>query len=317
MKKQQTVGYYNPREVYLAAKRIVHMLIRRPQRHGNQGHALGVIPVVGLGDGSLEDSCRPAEPGDDFRDYNRYVNAQLDEHETPFVDIRPNRPGQKGVLVLDIDGNQSGSPQSLLPRGDLIFQAGELIARVFCQLGNKPGLILPSEDNRTRMIRPGSTEGLLLQRLNEARSQVAENGLTDSLVKLEKIRANLDFAIIISDFMSPNSNWEKQKQQLENIGRRLELIVFQVIDPWDLNLPDKKLRLGKIRVRQGGEDVTVDTEDDDARREYREKASLRQAEIIATLREARARHHKLMTTKLVLERLMQIFKSPQSLRKAA
>ena len=185
----------------------------------------------------------------------------------------------------------------------MIAWTTELFLRVAFELGHKPGLVLPGGNASTRVIRPDSPEGLLLEQLKKARSRVTDDDLVSRLEQLEQISANLQFAIVISDFMSPG--WE---QKLINIGRRLELVVFQIIDPWDLQLPANQ---GRLSVVQNGTCVKINTKRRSVRRAYQKKASQHQVKVAATMKQARASHYKLKTNEPILEQLMEIFRPLQ------
>ena len=75
------ITHFNPQEVQQASRQLVNLLQQVFRQQGNQGAALGVFPVIGRGDGSLEDSYRLAQPSDNFRHYHLRLNARLGKYD--------------------------------------------------------------------------------------------------------------------------------------------------------------------------------------------------------------------------------------------
>lgn len=309
MKVHSKISHFNPQEVQQMARQLANLLQRRFHQQGDQGSAPGIFSVVGRGDGSLDDSYRTAEPGDDIKDYHLPLNS-LRSRGGPFhVWTRANRFERRGVLLPDITGrHQPGSDQAVYEREDLAAMTTELLLRAAFQLGHKPGLVLPQDKARPRVVPPESNEGLLLRHLRLVREQPSQTSFETCLDSLTSMSANLEFAVVISDFLS--RDWEKR---LSDLARKLELVVFQIVDPWDLQLPN----LGRVRIHQAGRTVIVNTRDPQARANYRRQASLQQQRIAEVLRTARVQHYQLTTTQPLLGQLTRIFGSSQSVRKVA
>ena len=309
MRKKNCKQQFDQQEIREASKQLVYLLRRNFHRQGNQGAALGIFPVVGHSDGSLDDSYRLAEPGDPIDTYHDPLNALQPEDGPFYVHTHANQYDRRGVLLPDISGfSQPGSNLAIYERERLIVLTTELLLRVAFQLGHKPGLVLPSAQNRVQVFQPNSDETLLLKRLHDIQAQVTQNNFVTCLKKVERLSPNLEFAVVVSDFMS--SGWEKK---ILNISRRSELVVFQIIDPWDLRLPN----LGQQRIIQDGQQIIIDTGRVSVRRDYAEKATKQQRHINAVMRRARARCYKLSTTKPLLEQFRQIFRLRKAVRQAA
>ena len=252
MQVQSEADRFKSQETRAMAKRLANLLQWHFRRQGDQGAALGVFSIVGRGDGSIHDSYRQAEPGDNLQDYHLPLNALQPEDGPFYVWTRANRYERRGLLLPDITGDeQPGSNRAIYERRDLAGLTAELLLRVAFQLGHRPGLLLPQNGKRPEIVRPDSSEGSLLSRLRLAQEQTTQTRFEDCLDSLLAMSSNIEFAVVISDLLS--CNWE---ERLSKLARRLELVVFQIVDPWDLYLPD----LGQVRVIQEGQRGTCQHE---------------------------------------------------------
>lgn len=309
MRQRKPSRRFNQQEVRRTADQLANLLQRVFQRHGDQGSALGVFPISGQGDGGFQDGYRRAMPGDRPEDYHTRLNAMQGPQGSLYVHTRPNRYERRGVVIGDISGNpQPGSDAALYEREELTLLAAELLLRAAFDLGHKPGLILPRGSNAVRKVAPDSSEGLLFRHLNEASKLAGGSNLPGCLTAAEKLSSGLEFAIIISDFLS--KGWESN---LLSLGRKVELVVFQIIDPWDFELPD----IGRTRIRQNGQVYHMNTSKEDVRKVYRKKASERQARLQDTLRQARADHHIIETTSPILDQFAATLQSGRRTRQTA
>ena len=306
METVQKINHFNPQEIRTMTARLVNLLRRVFQQAGNRGSASGIFPIVGRGDGSLDDSYRMAQPDDSLRDYHLTMNARQPKEGPFYVYTHTNRYERRGVLVPDITGlSQPGSNESIYEREVLTRLTTELLLNVAFQLDHQPGLILPQSEQHAQVIPPEAALSHLLKQLEATKNHTSENGFVTCLKSIKQMSAGLEFAVVISDFMS--SGWE---QRLINIGRRLELVVFQIVDPWDIELPD----LGQVSIDQGGQKVLINTSRKHVRANYQRRALEQQAHIKSVLQQAKAQHYTLQTTKPLLDQLEDIF---QHTRRAA
>ena len=294
---------FDPHKIRAAAKLLINQLRRNFLLSGDQGSGEGIFSEVGRGDGSLNDSFREAEPDDDIAHYHDALNALQPAGGPFYVHQRVNRPERKGILIPDIptDG-QMGSNQADHSRYDVAVLTVAIFLQTFFFLGHKPGLIIPGKKQGAQLFPADcGNEGALLKVLSEMETTEQKNGLESCLMAAEQMAANLQFAIVVSDFMSPD--WE---QKLYNIGNRLELIVFQIIDPTDIELLDVR---GQRPVENDGKVVLVDMSTKRARRNYLKEASEKQAEIVQAIEDARGQHYTLRTDgEEPDEQLLRIFR---------
>ena len=330
-------SHFTAEEVQTMTYQMVNLLQERHRQFGNQGEALGVFPMVGRGDGSLDDSYRLAEPGDNLKDYHLPLNSLQPKGGPYYVWTRPNRYQRHGLIVPDIMGShQPGGDQAIYEREELAAITTELLLRVAFELGDEPGLMLQQINSQIRVLDAGTDEGQLLHQLMLAREQTAQTdrpkrlltrlwtqmmrsrassaplgqltGFETCLDHLKVMSTDLDFAIVISDLLS--NDWETR---LTQISQSLELVVFQIIDPWDLELPN----LGRRKFFQGGRKVIVNTHKPEVRAAYQAKAQEQQARIAEVLQAAKAQHYKLTTARPLFDQLMQIFESESGIQQAA
>lgn len=287
---------FTRRQVDNMARQLAELLIQAFKHSDNQGGAFGIFPVVGRGDSSLEDSCRQAEPSDDIRHYHNILNARQPRHGPFYVHTRANRYVRRGMVVPDITGHaQPGSALALYEREDLASSTTELLVRVVLQLGHSSGLILPGKEQTPQVVIPESSTGAILEQLETSRQTAAGYQLPQSMRLLAEMSPKLEFAVIVSDFL--NDGWQTA---LLDISRYLEVVVFQIVDPTDIELPD----VGKKRIQHHGRIKKVDTSNPRVRENYRQAAAKQQEEIAETIRRARAQHFRLETTLPIFDQLL-------------
>ncbi|MCY4010864.1 MAG: hypothetical protein OXF49_00210 [Candidatus Saccharibacteria bacterium] len=276
------------------ARKLVNLLRRRFKRFGNQGQALSIFPIVGRGDDSLDSSYRLASPYDNFKDYHHGLNARQDEDGLLYVRTRPNRFERKGIILPDLIGREKpGSPQAIYGKEELTRLTAEVLVRLALILDHRPGLILPGE--RPSIIKPDSAGSLLLSRLQGVRqSEDSDNSdLQTSLKVLDKTSRRLEFAIIVSDFLS--IGWE---EWLTKISRQIEVIAFQITDPWDIELPE----FGQ-RFNHQDQIIRINTRNPKVRQAYRNLTAKQQDHIKTVLEQNQIRHYRLATTNPLFKQL--------------
>ena len=292
---------FNALEIQRMATRLANLLKRAFLKYGDQGAGMGIFPIVGRGDGSLNDSYRLAEPSDDIKDYHNQLNSLQPKHGPFFVHTRPNMYERRGMLIPHITGHpRSGSHLAMYERGQLINLITELILRTAFALNHKPGLILPTVSDKAQVVRPNSAEGLLLTKLQQANTrEMAKDSLISCLNTLGQMKYDLQFAVVVSDLLS--EGWETP---LLNVSHRLEVIVLQIVDPSDVQLPN----FGTHNFEQGRQTVRIATRNAKARETFHRKAQEQQSRIDSVLKRANAQHHRITTTEPLFDQMMELFK---------
>ena len=305
---EQTRGFA-PYEIERMARQLVHQLQRTLPLAGDCGDGTGIFSAPGRGDGSLNDSIREAEPDDDIDTYADEINACQSRTEPLYVNIHANRFERRGVFIPDIlDGQQMGDDQAVYTRGQVASLTVELMLWAMFLLERKPGLILPPQiDQPIQVLKPGSSRTKVLRSLRAAEDGTRQNGLAHALREARWLR-DLEFIVVVSDLLSPG--WQNY---LVSLGQQRELIVFQIIDRTDIELPDIN---GCVIAEHNDRGEIVDMGDPEVRKIYRWKTRRQQARIAKTLRVAGAQHYRLLTGKeSVFGQLMDLFGSRRFVRR--
>ncbi|MYB40204.1 hypothetical protein F4X86_02995 [Candidatus Saccharibacteria bacterium] len=259
------------------ARQLPGLLERPSSRYGDGGSAQGTIFVAGRNDDSYQESYRRAEPGDDLAHYHTVLNATLSPGEDPFVHTRTNLPHKTGLIVPDISGGwMPGSQQAWLSRRDVIATTADSLFQAAVDCRFQPGVVLPVADSETLVLPCGSSPAQAGVEIRRLIKQAAVDGLTDCLDQIGMRLNELEFAIVVSDFMS--EGWE---EKLAAIGSRLTLLAIQIVDPDDVELPN----VGWMDFEHGGEFASVNTSKGKVRSDYREEAAGRQDSIEAAVME--------------------------------
>ena len=304
----RTITNPTDRDIKDAVRRLNSVLRRSFPRHGNQGAGTGIFSEIGRGDGSLHDSFREAEPDDELEHYHDELNGMQPLTGPFYVHTRANRFEQRGILIPDMPASrQMGSPQAIYTRQEVAMITTKILMGLMHWRGQLPGLMFPGTDRGLQIALPGSPEKGLLRKLEAAERTKQKKGLKLCLESMSKLSANLEGAVVVSDFMS--SGWETK---LRNIGRKLELLAFQIIDPTDIELPEFRRRRA---MNQGGKTVIVNGSNNRKRRNYRNLSAAKQVEIAQAIKSAGGQHHKLTTDRPLLDQLEEICSSPSFQRR--
>ena len=305
MEQNQKLRRHSEKDIQILANQLSDWLETQFARHGDSGTGVGIFSKPGRGDGSLYDGYREAAPDDDARDYHNALNARLLPGSPSYVHTHANRFEQRGVIVPCFTGQKRpGSNEAIYEREQMTFLLAELLMRTSFRLGLKPGLIVSKRQNKANVVLPDAGESQLLRQLNVGRMSTSDQGFIPGLRRLQKMTYNLEFAVLISDFMLPG--WE---QSVINIGQEIELVVFHIVDPWDVRLPS----IAKANFRHNGQSVEVDT--GKAYYNFAKLAELQQQRIKDVMQQAGAQHYRLSTTKALLPQLKVIFSRSRRKRK--
>ncbi|MCA9349262.1 hypothetical protein KC878_03960 [Candidatus Saccharibacteria bacterium] len=155
--------------------------------------------------------------------------------------------------------------------------------------GHDCGLVLPG-DTSPRLIQAGTCTQVVLAEL--AKSSAVDGSLDPQLKLLVNQARYVEFAILVLDVHKLGS--PEVRSALTSISKHCELVIVEVSDPWDYQLPS----LGKVRLRQNGEVKRVDTSDGNTREAYVAMAAERQRSNQEFLRGLGrdVQHHELITS---------------------
>jgi uncharacterized protein (DUF58 family) len=139
--------------------------------------------------------------------------------------------------------------------------------------------------------RPGrkDAQGLLrsIARIEPRPGRASLGELIDALNRPPRRRGQ---AVVISDFMTPVGEWARP---LRKLGVRHDLLVIEIVDPRELELPDVGVMV--FADPETGRVHEVQTADPVLRAKYAHAAATQRAEIASAVRGAGAAHLRLRT----------------------
>jgi uncharacterized protein (DUF58 family) len=251
-----------------------------------QGDYRGLVP----GHGSEPGEARAYVPGDDVRRIDWNVTARM--RETHVRETIADRELETWLLVDQSASLDFGTAER--EKRELVVEAASAIGFVTARGGNRLGAVLlrPGGNPVTVPPRAGRMHllAVLHQLLTAPRAEGA--GDTDLASGIQRIGASMarrGLAVVISDFLGASS-WE---MPLRLLGVRHEVIVVEVIDPRELELPD--VGLLQLVDPETGRMREVQTSDAGLRARYAAAAAEQRGAIAAALRRAGAAHLVLRT----------------------
>lgn len=229
------------------------------------------------GQGIEFDDFREYQPGDDVRFLDWNVTARLNE---PFVRKYIEERELTVMLVVDVSGSGDYSSQEDSKR-ERAAEVAAVFAFSAVQNQDKVGLILVSDQVEHYLpARKGSSHALRCLRdiLNNT-PKSRQTDLTPALdLALERI-AHRALVVVVSDFFTPDQNWEKS---LRGLAAKHDVVAAQITDPREWQLPDT----GRVCLEdpESGEQYIVNTSNPEVRRKYAERLSDRQESLNKMLR---------------------------------
>jgi uncharacterized protein (DUF58 family) len=222
---------------------------------------------------------REYEPGDDVRHIDWNVTARMD---TPFVRQYAEDRELTAWLLLDRSPSMGFGPIDR-PKELVLCELATTFARLLTRGGNRVGAILfDNELEETLPPRSSRNQVLALTR-SLLRTPPETNGAVTDLTRLletanRTIRRRA-VVILVTDFITA-PGWERP---LTRLSERHEVVAIRLVDPREYELPDA----GPIVVQDAetGEQLVVDSSDDEFRDRLRQAGEHREAELrAATLR---------------------------------
>ncbi|MBV1852275.1 DUF58 domain-containing protein [Catellatospora tritici] len=275
-----------------AALSRLQLLVNRRLDGLLQGDYLGLLP----GPGSEAGESREYRTGDDVRRMDWPVTART---TVPHVRLTVADRELETWLALDLSGSLDFGTARLLKR-DLVLAATAAMTHLTVRGGNRVGAVIATRagDLVRRPALPGRREaqGLLrtVARLIEAESGEWAGGAPDSLAGLiDALNApprRRGLAVVVSDFLDPPERWG---WPLRKLAVRHEVLAVEVLDPYELELPDAGVL--ELVDPETGARHEVQTGDARLRERYRAAAAAQRERVAAAIRAAGARQLRLRT----------------------
>ncbi|GGJ81412.1 hypothetical protein GCM10010123_09030 [Pilimelia anulata] len=248
--------------------------------HGD--HA-GLLP----GPGSEAGEARPYAPGDDVRRMDWPVTAR-----TTVPHVRETIADRELETRIAVDLTASlDFGTALRTKRELAVAATAAVAHLAGRGGNRVGAVLdvggPLVRLPARAGRPGAEA--LLRRV--AAAVPAGPGDLAALVDaLHRPARRRGLAVLVADLLAPPAEWARP---LRLVGTRHDLLVVEILDPRELELPD----VGDLTVvdPETGRRHEVPTGSARLRRRYAEAAAAHRTAVAAAIRAAGGGHLRLRT----------------------
>ena len=222
---------------------------------------------------------REYEPGDDVRHIDWNVTARMD---TPFVREYAEDRELTAWLLLDRSPSMGFGPIDR-PKELVLCELATTFARLLTRGGNRVGAILfDNELEETLPPRSGRNQVLALARSLLRPPPQTHGAVTDLRRVLETGHRTIrrrSLVVLVSDFITA-PGWE---QPLLWLSERHEVVAIRLLDPREYELPDAGLIV--VEDAETGEQLVVDSSDDEFRSRLRAAGEHREAELqAATLR---------------------------------
>jgi uncharacterized protein (DUF58 family) len=238
---------------------------------------------------------RPYQPGDDVRSIDWNVTARMG---TPFVKLLVEERDLTVFLAVDVSGSLHFGSRAILKR-ELAAEVAALLAFAAVRNQDRVGaalladgleLFLPPQRRRTHVLR------LVREILDRpaAGATDLERGLSAVLATLKR-RAVL---FVISDFVDARC-----PAALKAAAARHDLVVIEVVDPRDLELP----AVGPVVLRDAETGRAALVDGRRAAAEHRERRERERAELRRLLRGLGVDHLELRTDRPYSDRLLAFF----------
>jgi uncharacterized protein (DUF58 family) len=274
------------------------------------GDHLGHLP----GPGSEPGEARAYEPGDDVRRIDWSVTARAgDVHvRTPVAERE-----LETTIVVDLSPSMSfGTARTEKREVAVVLTAA--LAHLAQGPGDRVGAVVLSDRVRRLPPRPGrDAELALLHVLRRARPpDAAGPALSDGLRVAATTARRRGLVVVVSDLLEggPAAAEPPWSGPLRRLGRRHDLVVVEVVDPRELELP----AVGLLRLvdPESGRQLEVDTGSRRLRRRYAEAAAARRQSHAAAVRRAGGTHVVVRTDRDWLPDLARALAARRRLRAA-
>lgn len=285
-------------------------LVELKTRKAVNAHAQGAYQSRFKGRGMAFSESRAYVPGDDPRHVDWNVTARSGElHVKQFVEERE----LVLLLAVDLSGSLSFGSRAQQKR-QLAAEAAALMAFSALRNHDKVGLLLFT-DQVERLIVPKSGRSHVLRVLREILVCQPRRRGTDLAKALEQVGLLSNkraIVAVISDFMepmatphAPSSIFKKPpREPLSTVGadmerplrvlsRRHDLLLFEVEDPLERELPD--VGLLAVQDAETGRETLVDTSEPSVREAYRAWVNQERGALRARVAQLGAEHVALRT----------------------
>jgi uncharacterized protein (DUF58 family) len=249
-----------------------------------QGDYRGLLPGLGSEPGET----RPYQPGDDVRHIDWNVTARM--QDTHVRETIADRELETWVCVDQSASLDFGTAD--MEKRDLAIAATAAVGLLTAKVGNRFGAVVVRDDGITQMPARQGRDHLMavLHRLETAPRAAAGNApdLAAGIRRLASPSHRRGMAVVVSDLLA--DGWQ---DELRRLAVRHDLLVVEVIDPRELELPD----VGTLSLvdPESGRLREVHTRSSKLRDRYAEAAREQRQEHARIIRESGGDHLVLRT----------------------
>ena len=251
---------------------------------------------------------REYEPGDDVRHIDWNVTARMD---TPYVREYSEDRELTAWLLLDRSPSMGFGPIDR-PKELVLCELATTFARLLTRGGNRVGAILFDNEIESTLPPRNSRNQVLALARDLLRPPRVNGAITDLSGLLEYTLGAVrrrSLIILVSDFISP-PGWERPLLQLTE---RHEVVAVRLLDPREYELPDAGVIV--VEDAETGEQLTVDSSDDEFRHRLRRAGEDREAELRATTLRAGVDIHEVSTEDDLVSALVRIVETRKRRRR--
>jgi uncharacterized protein (DUF58 family) len=276
----------------LAAEASVRRLSLRIARRLDgllQGDHLGYLP----GPGTEPGEARSYAPGDDVRRIDWAVTARTGEaHVRQAVAERE----LETTLLVDLTASMSFGTATCEKR-EVAVAVSAAFAHLATGPGDRLGAVVLSDGVRRLPARPGRLAGLALLHVLQGSRPADGPGptLAGGLQTVASPPRRRGLVVVVSDLLEPGPPQHEPSWAgpLRSLGRRHDVVVAEVVDPRELELPS----VGVLRLvdPESGRHLEVQTASRRLRERYAAAAAARRAGHASAVRAAGAGHVVLRT----------------------
>lgn len=253
--------------------------------------------------------ARPYQYGDSWRQIDHRLTARTTPR-TLMIRQRLVEHDVSAEVIADLSKRSAwGGAEAVMLGTDVIRAAVQAVCYILESQGDAYGIHLLGSPLQSRRPSRGKQHYRQLMALIKDTPVSERDMLAGHLAGLDRVRHRKELLVVVSDFLA--EGWEEPFMRL---ARRHEVIAIQVLDPWDLEMPN----LGPIWVRdpRSGKPTRLNTGKADVRERYHAAAAAQQAERVDLFREVKAHHMLLDTRGNWLDQLVQALQHRQSRRAA-
>ena len=279
--------------------------LRTSKIHARQG---GAYMSSFKGRGMEFDESRLYMPGDDIRNMDWRVTARTGDPHTKVFREERERP----VLIwLDLNASMFFATRGCF-KSVAATRAAALLAWSTCAQNDRLGALIFSGDDHIE-LKPRRGKSAVLDLIGKASTHPTWQqtdrepapGTAHAMSRLRKVTRPGSLLFLISDFRGMD---ETSESHLINIARHNDVVLIQVYDPIEAELPPA----GSYRVSDGVDDLQLNTADRKLRQEYRQRFDRRQSKLAQLCRQHRMYLLPISTQDDVLSSLQQGLGIPAS-----